>query len=82
VRRSVDEWPIIIHSVYPAYITWETFLANQAQLDANRNRYRENKSGVPKKGQALLQGIVVKHGLRCPKIIGLKCPLFIIRNVR
>ena len=58
VRRPIDEWPIVIHNVYPAYITWEEFLANQAQLEANQNRYREERIGVPKKGQALLQGIV------------------------
>lgn len=60
VRRPIDEWPIVVHNVYPAYISWETFLANQAQLAANQNRYREERPGVPKKGQALLQGI-----LRC-----------------
>ena len=60
VRRPIDEWPIVIHNVYPAYITWETFLANQAQLAANQSRYREDRPGTPKKGQALLQGI-----LRC-----------------
>ncbi|MCP4686387.1 MAG: recombinase family protein [bacterium] len=60
VRRPLDEWPIVIHNTYPAYITWETFLANQAQLAANQNCYREDRPGAPKKGQALLQGI-----LRC-----------------
>ncbi len=60
VRRPIDEWPIVIHNVYPAYITWETFLANQAQLTANQSHYREDRPGTPKKGQALLQGI-----LRC-----------------
>jgi DNA invertase Pin-like site-specific DNA recombinase len=60
VRRPIDEWPIVIHNVYPAYITWETFLTNQSQLAANQSRYRQDRPGTPKKGQALLQGI-----LRC-----------------
>lgn len=60
VRRPIDQWPIVLHNIYPAYISWETFLANQAQLAANQSRYREERPGVPKKGQALLQGI-----LRC-----------------
>jgi hypothetical protein len=60
IRRPIDEWPIVIHNIYPAYITWETFLDNQAQLAANQSRYQENQPGAPKKGQALLQGI-----LRC-----------------
>jgi len=59
-RRPIDEWPIVVHNVYPAYITWENFLANRAQLKANQTRYREDRPGAPRKGNALLQGI-----LRC-----------------
>jgi DNA invertase Pin-like site-specific DNA recombinase len=59
VKRPIDKWPIVIHNRYPAYITWEEFLANQAQLQANQNRYQEGKPGVPRKGQALLQGIAL-----------------------
>lgn len=58
IRRPIDEWPIVIHNIYPAYITWETFLDNQAQLAANQSRYQGNQPGAPKKGQALLQGII------------------------
>jgi len=58
VRRPIDSWPIVIHHVYPAYITWETFLANQSQLAANQSRYHEERPGTPKKGQGLLQGMV------------------------
>jgi DNA invertase Pin-like site-specific DNA recombinase len=59
IRRPIDKWPVLIHNAYPAYITWEEFLSNQAQLQANQNRYQENKRGVPRKGQALLQGILL-----------------------
>ena len=58
VRRPIDQWPIVIQDVYPAYTGWERFLANQAQLSDNQNRYRGNHPGSPRKGQALLQGIV------------------------
>ena len=58
VRQPIDKWEICLHNVYPAYITWEEFLANQAQLRANQLNYREELHGVPRKGQALLQGIV------------------------
>ena len=58
VRRAVDQWPIVIQDVYPAYIGWERFLANQAQLSDNQSHYREGHPGSPRKGQALLQGIV------------------------
>jgi DNA invertase Pin-like site-specific DNA recombinase len=58
IRRPIDQWPISIQDAYPAYISWETFLANQAQLAANQSHYKADKPGVPRQGQALLQGIV------------------------
>jgi DNA invertase Pin-like site-specific DNA recombinase len=58
VRQPIDKWEICLHNVYPAYIAWEEFLANQAQLRSNQLNYREELHGVPRKGQALLQGIV------------------------
>ncbi len=58
VRLPIDRWPIILHNAYPAYITWEEFLANQTQLRDNQSRYQEGKRGAPRKGQALLQGII------------------------
>jgi hypothetical protein len=58
VRQPIDKWEICLHNVYPAYISWEEFLANQAQLRSNQLNYREELHGVPRKGQALLQGIV------------------------
>jgi hypothetical protein len=44
--------------MYPDYIAWEEFLANQAQLRSNCLNYQEELHGVPRKGQALLQGVV------------------------
>ncbi len=60
MRRPLDEWPIVIQNVYSAYISWEQFVANQQQLQSNQCRYDATHPGVPKQGQALLQGI-----LRC-----------------
>jgi hypothetical protein len=59
VHLPIDKWAIVLQNVYPAYISWEEFLANQAQLQANQNHYEADKHGVPRKGRALLQGIVV-----------------------
>src|SRR5206468_10669743 len=42
---------------YPAYICWERFEANVARLAANRS-LREAR-GVPRRGRALLAGLVV-----------------------
>jgi DNA invertase Pin-like site-specific DNA recombinase len=58
VHRSIDQWPVVIQDVYPAYISWETFVDNQAQLAANQTHYKADKPGVPRQGQALLQGII------------------------
>jgi DNA invertase Pin-like site-specific DNA recombinase len=57
-KQPIDKWPVLLHNVYPAYISWEQFLAHQAQLQANRTRYEEGQPGVPRQGASLLQGIV------------------------
>jgi DNA invertase Pin-like site-specific DNA recombinase len=59
IHLPIDKWAIVLQNIYPAYISWEEFLANQAQLQANQNHYEADKHGVPRKGRALLQGIVV-----------------------
>jgi DNA invertase Pin-like site-specific DNA recombinase len=59
--RPLSEWPVCIQNVYPAYITWEQFVQNQEIL--RTNGYRAENRGAPRKGQALLQGIV--YGGRC-----------------
>jgi hypothetical protein len=59
VHVPLDRWPVLLHDRYPAYISWETFMANQARLEANRNSYSRNWPGAPRQGDALLQGIAV-----------------------
>jgi hypothetical protein len=59
VRIPLDKWPVLLHDRYPAYVRWDQYLAIQAQLEANQSRYQEGKPGVPRKGQALLQGIAI-----------------------
>jgi hypothetical protein len=53
--RAIEDWPVCIQEAYPAYISWEQFLANQRQL--HDNWYRGDRQGAPRKGAALLQGI-------------------------
>ncbi len=60
VRRPRAEWQCIIHDVYPAYISWGQYLANQARLRDNAQRYTEQGGmgkGAPREGAALLQGL-------------------------
>lgn len=59
VQVPIDKWSVLLHNRYPAYISWDEFLANQAQLASNQSRYQEDKQGVPRRGQALLQGIAI-----------------------
>jgi len=60
VRKPMSEWVCIKHDVYPAYITWEQYLANQNRLHENAARYNERMrsgQGAPREGAALLQGL-------------------------
>jgi hypothetical protein len=60
VRKPMSEWICIKHDIYPPYITWEQYLANQNRLHENAARYAERvrpRKGTPRKGAALLQGL-------------------------
>ena len=59
VAVAPQDWPICLKDAYPGYISWEEFMANQRRLADNLGRYAANRPGVPRKGNALLQGIVV-----------------------
>src|SRR6266581_3846032 len=53
------EWRICIPNIYPAYISWETYLQIQAMLKDNHAEYDRNKTrGIPRPGKALLHGLV------------------------
>jgi len=58
-RLPVAQWKIRVPDRYPAYVDWETYLSNQAMLRDNRSEYdRHQTRGVPRRGKALLHGIV------------------------
>ncbi|MCA1700142.1 MAG: recombinase family protein [Actinobacteria bacterium] len=50
-----EDWGVVIQDHHPGYITWEQFLANEQRLQANRTH---DGARPPRKGSALLQGIV------------------------
>lgn len=55
----IAQGKICIRDKYPAYISWDTFEKIHAMLRDNYSEYDRNKTrGVPRDGQALLQGIV------------------------
>ncbi|MDA8043722.1 MAG: recombinase family protein [Actinomycetota bacterium] len=55
-----DSWAVAIHDHHPAYISWETYQANQGRLAANNAAPKGEGGGAAREGTALLQGI-----LRC-----------------
>jgi DNA invertase Pin-like site-specific DNA recombinase len=58
IHRALAHWPVCLPDAYPAYISWERFLSIQQQLQDNQNHYEADRHGVPRQGQALLQGLI------------------------
>jgi DNA invertase Pin-like site-specific DNA recombinase len=58
IAVAPEDWWICLKDAHPAYVDWEEFMANQRQRADNLNRYDVGRHGVPRKGSALLQGIV------------------------
>ncbi len=55
--RTPEEWLVLLRDRLPAYITWEHYEQNQARLAANQAR--ADRIGAPRRGSALLGGLVV-----------------------
>jgi hypothetical protein len=53
--RPRDQWPVLIHSHHPTYVSWEEYMQTQEQL--RQNWQRDGSRGVARQGAALLQGI-------------------------
>jgi hypothetical protein len=58
----VEEWQILIREHHPAYISWQQFMENQKRVTGNLAKHHAGPSGAPKKGPALLAGL-----LRCAR---------------
>jgi DNA invertase Pin-like site-specific DNA recombinase len=59
VQVPIEAWAVCLQDIYPAYISWETYLTNRTRLQANRNWFGQGGQGVPREGKALLQGIAL-----------------------
>jgi hypothetical protein len=53
----MEQWRVLLRDRVPAYITWEQYLANRQQIEQNRNG--SASAGVPRRGAALLPGVLV-----------------------
>jgi DNA invertase Pin-like site-specific DNA recombinase len=59
-KKPRDQWRMLRLDNHPGYLSWEEFLSNQQQLEANRAVPKEATGGAAKRGAALLSGL-----LRC-----------------
>ena len=59
VRRTPEDWVVRRENAHPAYISWETFMSNQARLCNNRGTLDGIVPGAPKNGRALLSGLAL-----------------------
>lgn len=63
-RKPLDEWTVLIPEHHDGYISWEEFLRIRKMLDDNSaGFFGAPRPGAPKKGPALLAGILRCH--RC-----------------
>jgi hypothetical protein len=58
-RVALTEWDILVPGVYPAYLTYDAYLANRRTLQDNLYNFALKGSGAPREGPALLAGLVV-----------------------
>ncbi len=55
-RLPMEQWRVLLHDVFPAYITWQQYLANQERLKQNASQFETR--GAPREGPTLLGGLV------------------------
>ena len=61
-EQPMDEWLYVRQDAYPAYLSWEHYLANQERIHTNGTRYmalRQQAAGAVREGNGLLQGLAV-----------------------
>jgi DNA invertase Pin-like site-specific DNA recombinase len=85
VRKPMADWLHLEHDVYPAYISWEQYLANQDRLAQNGLRFTENRDkaqGVARHGPGLLQGMIVcGHCAHHLQTVYKKTPRYVCRGL-
>jgi DNA invertase Pin-like site-specific DNA recombinase len=57
LRLPSQDWQVLLRDHYPAYITWNQYQGNLAQMAENRSRAASR--GTVRRGAALLAGLVV-----------------------
>jgi DNA invertase Pin-like site-specific DNA recombinase len=57
-RFALDDVEVLLRDHHPAYLSWESYLANRATLRDNTRQFQPSR-GAPRQGAGLLQGLVV-----------------------
>lgn len=57
-HQPMAEWATIQPDTYPAYLSWEQYMANQERLADNASRYAARRRGAARAGPAVLVGLV------------------------
>lgn len=63
VVSAPEDWHALVKDRLPAYISWDQYQQNLAQLQANQ--FRANRIGAARHGPALLSGLVVCQSCGC-----------------
>ena len=58
IHQPQARWQVCLPGIYPGYVSWQQFVANQALLADNQNRYEADRHGTPRLGETLLQGVI------------------------
>jgi DNA invertase Pin-like site-specific DNA recombinase len=57
-RLAPEAWDIVVPDVYPAYLSFDAYLANRRQLADNLYNFAQKRRGAPREGSALLAGLI------------------------
>jgi DNA invertase Pin-like site-specific DNA recombinase len=81
-RLPPEEWAIVVHDVYSAYIAYDTFLANRVKLGANRYNFeakgpgcRSCRGSTPARAGALRSVRSANGGHLRPSAAALRVPV-------
>lgn len=59
-RKPMEQWRVLLRDHHEAYTSWQEYLSNQKQMEANLSRSTSATAGAARRGAALLSGL-----LRC-----------------
>lgn len=55
----MEDWTALQQGTYPQFISWETYVADQARLANNRSLFAWHAQGAPRSGAGLLCGLAI-----------------------